>query len=49
MIIIDMVDKEVKLDDKLTTELINSYVDRDVLERFFVSERSLRRYWGEIN
>ena len=42
--IIDMVDKEVKLDDKLTTELINSYVDRDVLERFFVSERSLRKY-----
>lgn len=42
--LIDMVDKEVKLDDKLTTELINSYVDRDVLERFFVSERSLRRY-----
>lgn len=42
--IIDMVDKEVKLDDKLTRELMNSHIDRDVLERFFVSERSLRRY-----
>lgn len=42
--IIDIVDKEVKLDDKLTTELINSYIEKEVIERFFVSERSLRRY-----
>lgn len=42
--IIDMVDKKVKLDDKLTEELIMSYLDRDIIQRVFVSERSLRRY-----
>lgn len=42
--IIDMVDKKVKLDDKLTEELIMSYLDRDIIQRVFVSERSLRTY-----
>lgn len=42
--IIDIVDSEVKLDDKLTEELILSYLDRDIVERIFVSERDLRRY-----
>lgn len=42
--IIDMVDKEVKLDDKLTKELILAHIDRDLIERFLASERSMRRY-----
>lgn len=44
---IDMVDKEVNLSDKLTEELVLSYLDKDVIERFFRSERSMRNYWGE--
>ncbi len=46
--IIDMVDKEAKLDDKLVEELIKSYIDKDIVERFFRSERSMRKYWGEF-
>lgn len=46
--IIDIVDKEAKLDDKLVEELIKSYIDKDIVERFFRSERSMRKYWGEF-
>ncbi len=41
--IIDIVDKEVKLDNKITDSLILANIDRDIIERFFTSERSLRR------
>lgn len=47
--LIDMVDKDVKLDDSLVDELIKSYMDKDIYERYYRSERSMRRYWGEIN
>ena len=43
-LIIDIVDKEVKIDDRLARELINSYIDKDIVERFFRSERSMRKY-----
>lgn len=42
-LIIDMVDKEVKIDDKLMREIVLAYLDSDLLERFFRSERSMRR------
>lgn len=41
-LIIDIVDKEVKIDNKLAEELIKSYIDQDIIERFFRSERSMR-------
>lgn len=41
-LIIDIVDKEVKIDDKLAEELIKSYIDQEIIERFFRSERSMR-------
>lgn len=42
-LIIDMVDKEVKIDDKLMREIVLAYLDSDLVERFFRSERSMRR------
>ncbi|MDO5028357.1 MAG: DNA double-strand break repair nuclease NurA [Bacillota bacterium] len=42
-LIIDMVDKEVKIDDKLMKEIVLAYIDKDLVERFFTSERSMRR------
>lgn len=42
--IIDMVDAKARLGDDLSLELIKSNIDRDIYERFFVSERSLRKY-----
>lgn len=42
-LIIDMVDKEVKIDDKLMKEIVLSYIDSDLVERFFRSERSMRK------
>lgn len=42
-LIIDMVDKEVKIDDKLMREIVLAYLDTDLVERFFRSERSMRR------
>lgn len=43
-LLIDMVDTEVRLSDDLTRDLIRSNVDRDLYERFFVSERDMRKY-----
>lgn len=43
-LLIDMVDQDVKLDDKLVDGLIKSYLDKDIFERFYRSERSMRRY-----
>lgn len=39
---LDMVDKEVKISDALMKGLIERYMDKDIYERFFVSERSKR-------
>lgn len=39
---LDLVDKEVKISDAIMKGLIERYMDKDVYERFFVSERSKR-------
>lgn len=39
---LDLVDKEVKISDALMKGLIERYMDKDIYERFFVSERSKR-------
>lgn len=39
---LDIVDKEVKISDNLIRALMERYLDRDVYERFFVSERDKR-------
>lgn len=39
---LDIVDKEVKLSDKMIRSLLESYLDRDILEKFFISERDKR-------
>lgn len=39
---LDLVDQEVKISDALMKGLIERYMDKDVYERFFVSERSKR-------
>lgn len=41
-LIIDMVDKEVKIDDKMIRALLSAYIDTNLMERFFRSERSMR-------
>lgn len=41
-IIIDIVDKKATISDKMASEIISTYLDRDVYERFFVNERNLR-------
>ncbi len=40
---LDLVDKEVKISDALMKGLIEKYMDKEVYERFFVSERSKRK------
>lgn len=39
---LDMVDKEVKISDEIMKGLIERYMDKDIYERFFVSERARR-------
>ncbi|WP_077369409.1 DNA double-strand break repair nuclease NurA [Anaerosalibacter sp. Marseille-P3206] len=39
---LDIVDKEVKLSDKMMRSLLENYLDRDILEKFFISERDKR-------
>ena len=39
---LDIVDQEVKLSDKMMKGLVEEYLDRDIYERFFISERSKR-------
>lgn len=39
---LDIVDKEVKISDNIMRALMERYLDRDVYERFFVSERDKR-------
>lgn len=39
---LDLVDKEVKISDALMKGLIEKYMDKDIYERFFVSERAKR-------
>lgn len=39
---LDIVDKEVKISDDIMRALMDRYLDRDVYERFFVSERDKR-------
>ena len=39
---LDIVDKEVKISDDIMQALMERYLDRDVYERFFVSERDKR-------
>lgn len=39
---LDIVDQEVKLSDKMMKALVEEYLDRDIYERFFISERSKR-------
>ena len=39
---IDIVDSEVKIPDKMLKGLLESYLDREILEMFFISERDKR-------
>jgi len=39
---LDIVDKEVKITDDLIEALLERYLDRDIYERLFVSERDKR-------
>lgn len=39
---LDIVDSEVKLTDKMIRSLLENYLDRDILEKFFISERDKR-------
>lgn len=39
---LDLVDKEVKISDAIMQGLMERYMDRDIYERFFVSERARR-------
>nr|WP_272879016.1 DNA double-strand break repair nuclease NurA [Clostridium sp. Cult2] len=39
---IDIVDSEVKIPDKMIRGLLESYLDREILEKFFISERDKR-------
>ncbi len=39
---LDIVDKEVKITDKLIKSMLEEYLDRDIYERFFISERDRR-------
>lgn len=39
---IDIVDSEVKIPDKMIRGLLESYLDREILEMFFISERDKR-------
>lgn len=39
---IDIVDSEVKIPDKMLRGLLESYLDREILEMFFISERDKR-------
>ncbi|MGO1369944.1 DNA double-strand break repair nuclease NurA [Senegalia sp. (in: firmicutes)] len=40
---IDIIDKEVRISDKLMLGLLDKYLDTEILEKLFVSERSKRR------
>ena len=39
---LDIVDKDVRITDELIKASLESYLDRDLYERFFVSERDKR-------
>jgi len=39
---LDIVDKEVKISDEIMKALLERYMDRDIYERFFISERDKR-------
>jgi len=39
---LDIIDSEVKISDKILHSLLERYIDRDVLEKLFISERSKR-------
>lgn len=39
---IDIIDREVRISDKILENLLDRYLDRDILEKLFVSERSKR-------
>ncbi|MDU5595989.1 MULTISPECIES: DNA double-strand break repair nuclease NurA [Peptoniphilus] len=39
---LDIVDKEVKITDEILKMLLEEYLDRDIYERFFISERDKR-------
>ncbi|RKD28842.1 DNA double-strand break repair nuclease NurA [Thermohalobacter berrensis] len=39
---LDIVDSEVKISDKMMKGLLEKYLDREILEKFFISERSKR-------
>lgn len=39
---LDIVDKEVKISDEIMKSLLERYLDRDIYERFFISERDKR-------
>ena len=39
---LDLVDKEVQISDAIMKNLLERYLDRDIYERFFVSERARR-------
>lgn len=39
---LDLVDKEVQISDAIMKNLLERYLDRDIYERFFISERARR-------
>ena len=39
---IDIVDREVRITDQLIRGLLESYLDREILEKLFISERDKR-------
>lgn len=41
---LDIVDKDVKITDEIIRATLESYLDRDLYERFFISERDKRTY-----
>lgn len=40
---LDIIDQEVKISDKIMKSLMEMYIDRDIYERFFISERAKRQ------
>lgn len=42
---LDIVDKEVRVTDQFMKSMLEEYMDRDIYERFFISERDRRSLW----
>lgn len=42
---LDIVDREVRITDKFMESMLEEYMDRDIYERFFITERDRRSLW----